>query len=84
MVSSSSSVMPCSSWLLNTRDSSFFHCIKSQFTGASTMRQTRKMGAENMANRSGDSLATLLGEISPKIRTKTVITTVDRVTPPSP
>ena len=37
--------------------------------------------AENIAKLSGDSLARLLGEISPKINTRTVITMVERVTP---
>ena len=45
---------------------------------------TLKIGAENIANFSGDSFARLFGDISPKINTSTVITTVDRVTPALP
>ena len=41
-------------------------------------------GAENMANASGLSFARLLGVISPKISTTTVITTVETVAPMSP
>ena len=35
------------------------------------------IGAENIANFSGDSFAMLFGEISPKINTTTVITSVE-------
>ena len=49
-----------------------------------TQMSTRRMGAENMAKRSAQSLAMLLGEISPKISTTTVTTTVEIVAPASP
>ena len=42
------------------------------------------MGAENIAKRSAQSFATLLGEISPKTSTTTVTTTVEIVAPASP
>ena len=42
------------------------------------------MGAENMANFSAQSFAMLLGVISPKIKTTTVTTMVERVAPMSP
>ena len=44
----------------------------------------RRKGAENMANRSGLSLARLLGVTSPKTSTTTVATAVATVAPPSP
>ena len=42
---------------------------------------SRSRGAENMAKASGDSLARLLGEISPKMSTTTVSTMVDTAGP---
>ena len=45
---------------------------------------TRRMGADSMAHRSAQSLAMLLGDISPKISTTTVTTTVEMVAPASP
>lgn len=49
------------------------------------MRQrTFKTGDDHMANRSGISLAKLFGDISPKMRTMTVMTTVDTLTPEGP
>ena len=53
-------------------------------SGVRAMMNTRRMGAENIAKASAQSLATLLGEISPKISTTTVITTVEIVAPTSP
>ena len=41
----------------------------------------RMSGVENIANLSGDSLASVFGEISPKIRTRAVTTTVATVVP---
>ena len=41
----------------------------------------RSRGVENMAKASGDSLARLLGEISPKTRITTVSTTVETAGP---
>ena len=41
-------------------------------------------GVENIANFSGQSLAMLLGETSPKISTKIVSTMVEIVAPASP
>lgn len=43
-----------------------------------------RKGAENTAKRSGQSFAIFWGEISPKISTTTVTTTVDTVAPISP
>ena len=45
---------------------------------------TRMIGAENIASFSGQSFATFFGVISPKIRTRTVRTTVETVAPMSP
>ncbi len=44
--------------------------------GRSRAMSSRRKGAENMANCSGNSLAMLLGEISPKIRITMVTTRV--------
>ena len=62
---------------LKTSESSFFHCRNKKFTGVRQKMNPRSSGAENMANRSGDSLAMLLGETSPKISTTTVVTRVE-------
>ena len=48
------------------------------------MISSLKNGAENTANCSGQSLAMLLGEISPKISTAIVIIIVEYVAPASP
>ena len=61
--------------------SSRFHWENRKFSGRRTSRNTRRMGAENMAKLSACSLARLLGEISPKIRMMTVRATVDTVGP---
>ena len=84
MTFSSSPVMPVSARGRNTRLSSFFHCKNSQFSGVKTTRNTRSSGAASMAKLSAFCLARLFGEISPKISTTTVITTVEMVTPLSP
>lgn len=63
---------------------SFFHWEKRKFSGVSTQIHRRIKGALTMAKRSGASFATLLGVISPKIRTTTVTTTVEIVAPMSP
>ena len=81
MVISSSSVMPGSSEGRKIRFSSFFHWEKRKFSGRRISRNTRSMGAENMAKPSACSLARLLGEISPKISTTSVSTTVEMVGP---
>ena len=47
-------------------------------------KNTCRIGAERIAKRSAQSLAMLLGEISPKISTTTVTTTVEIVAPASP
>ena len=80
-VTSSSSVMPPSADLRNTLDSSRFHWVNRKFSGVRTVRSTPSSGVANMANRSGDSLARLLGETSPKIRITTVSTMADTVGP---
>ena len=53
-------------------------------SGVKTQMRTCRIGAENMAQVSAQSLAMLLGEISPKISTTTVTTTVEIVAPASP
>ena len=63
------------------RPSTRFHWEKRKFSGVSTASSTRSSGAEAMAKASGLSLAMDLGEISPKISTVTVSTTVDTVGP---
>ena len=77
IVNSSSDVMPWLPDVLNRQDSSFFHCPNSQLIGVRTIRSPLIIGAENIANFSGDSFAMLFGEISPKINTTTVITSVE-------
>ena len=81
MVISSSSVMPWSSEGWKIMFSSRFHWENRKFRGRRTSRNTRRMGAENMAKPSACSLARLLGEISPKISTTSVSTTVEMVGP---
>ena len=49
-------------------ENSIFQSRNSRLTGVSRIRRKLMIGAENMANRSGDSFAMLLGEISPKIK----------------
>ena len=61
------------------RESNFFQRPNKKFKGESKTINNRKKGVENIANRSGQSLAMLLGEISPKINTTTVTTAVDTV-----
>ena len=58
-----------------------FHWENRKFSGVSTASSTRSSGAEAMAKASGLSLAMDLGDISPKISTATVSTTVDTVGP---
>ena len=70
--------------VLKKREMSFFHWEKRKFSGVSTQIHRRIKGALTMAKRSGASFATLLGVISPKIRTTTVTTTVEIVAPMSP
>jgi hypothetical protein len=53
-------------------------------TGVKIKISSRINGAANMAKLSGESLARLFGEISPKISTSTVITAVEMVTPALP
>ena len=64
--------------------SSFFQSENRKLSGVRTKRKTCRMGAENIAKRSAQSLATLLGEISPKTSTTTVTTMVEIVAPASP
>ena len=52
-----------------------------QFSGARRTMKTRRTGAEVIENFSADSLARLLGVISPKISTTIVTTIVDIVAP---
>ena len=82
--SSSSWDIFASSFVLKKRETSFFHWEKRKFSGVSTQIQSRIKGALNMAKRSGVSFATLLGVISPKIKTTIVTTTVETVAPMSP
>ena len=81
MVTSSSLVMPTSSLVWKTLDSSFFHREKKKVAGVRITMKNRRMGAENRAKLSGDSLARLLGETSPKIKITMVSTTVDTAGP---
>ena len=74
---SSSSVMPGSPEGRNTRFKSRFHWVNRKFSGRRITSSTRSSGAENMAKDSAFSLAMLLGEISPKISTTRVSTTVE-------
>ena len=83
-ISSSSCDILLSPFRRNAFASSLFQREKSRLSGSSTQMSTRRMGAENMAKRSAQSLAMLLGEISPKISTTTVTTTVEIVAPASP
>ena len=83
MVSSSSSVMAGSCLGGKNRSSSFFHCVNKALSGVSSTVSTRREGVSARATVSAFCLARHLGEISPKISTTTVITTVDSVTPAS-
>jgi hypothetical protein len=53
-------------------------------SGISTYIKTLRIGVENIAKVSGVSFARLLGVISPKIKTRTVVAIVASVTPESP
>ena len=53
-------------------------------SGVRSTISTRRDGVTARATASAFCLARLLGEISPKISTTTVMTTVERVTPASP
>ena len=78
---SSTMVIPGSSSDLKMCDSSFFHCANTKLTGVRIFTRTAMIGAENSANLSGDSFAMLFGEISPKIKTRTVVTIVETLAP---
>ena len=60
-----------------------FHMLKMKFSGVSIHMNTLSSGAEKRAKLSGASLAMLLGEISPKMRTTTVMTAVATEAPAS-
>ena len=64
--------------------SSFFQREKRAFSGVKIQIRICSIGAENMAHCSAQSLAMLFGEISPKISTTTVTTTVEIEAPISP
>ena len=81
MVFSSSSVMEWSGPVLKRNMSKIFHFENSQLIGVRRPMRKRMNGSENMAKRSGDSLARLLGLTSPKISTTIVMTTVETVAP---
>ena len=81
MVISSSSVMLLSPEDLNIFDSSALSPIKAKLNGARITVKNLSIGAENIAKLSAFSFAMLLGDISPNIRTATVMTTVEIVTP---
>ena len=66
------------------RESRRFHWEKRKFSGVKAHIRKRSIGAEKQAKRSAQSRATLLGEISPKISTASVTTTVEREAPASP
>ena len=81
--SNSSSVIPSASEDLKINDNNFFHKPNRKLNGVSTLTNIFKIGAENIANFSGDSFAILFGEISPKISTTIVVTAVDTLGPAS-
>ena len=83
-ISSSSGDILLSASRWNTLASSFFHRENRAFSGISSQIRHRRNGAAVMAHSSAQSLAMLLGDISPKISTTTVTTTVDNVAPMSP
>ena len=83
-ISSSSCDILLSAFRRNTFASSFFQSENRKLSGVRVQRNTCSIGAESMAKRSAQSLAMLLGEISPKISTTTVTTTVEIVAPASP
>ena len=83
-MSSSSCDILLSELRRKTFASSFFQREKTALSGVKTQMRTCRIGAENMAQVSAQSLAMLLGEISPKISTTTVTTTVEIVAPASP
>ena len=83
-IKSSSCDILLSPFRRNTFASSFFQSENRKLSGVRTKRKTCRMGAENIAKRSAQSLATLLGEISPKTSTTTVTTMVEIVAPASP
>ena len=83
-ISSSSGDILLSPSRWNILASSFFHRENSAFSGISSQIRHRRNGAAVMAQFSAQSLAMLLGEISPKISTTTVTTMVDSVAPASP
>ena len=66
---------------LNIFDSSALSPIKAKLNGARITVKNLSIGAENIAKLSAFSFAMLLGDISPNIRTATVMTTVEIVTP---
>ena len=74
-------MIPVSSSDLKICDNSFFHCANTKLSGVRIFTSTEMIGAENRANLSGDSFAILFGEISPKIRTSTVVTIVETLAP---
>ena len=58
---------------------SFFQSEKSKLSGVNMMLIALIIGAEKREKPSGNSFARLLGVISPKIRTRTVVAMVERV-----
>ena len=76
---SSSSVIPGSSDFLKILESSFCQPLKIMLKGKRIILKKLIMGAENKTNFSGEFLAIVLGEISPKISITTVSTAVETV-----
>ena len=84
IVSSSSSVIPCSASILNAFATSFFHALNRKFKGVKIIITNLMLPPKPIEVFSGISLARLLGVISPKMRIRTVVTTVAIVGPSEP
>ena len=66
---------------LKILSNSFFHCEKIHVSGKKITSKPQSKPQNMRAKPSGCSFAMVLGVISPKIRTASVITTVETVTP---
>ena len=83
-MSSSSCDILLSDLRWKTFANSFFQSEKIAFSGVKTQIKICSIGADSIAHCSAQSFAILFGEISPKISTTTVTTTVEIVAPASP
>jgi len=82
--SSSSSVRPRAVLRFTTLLKAALATLKKKLRGESRSTKTLSKGAQNKANFSGKSLAALLGKISPKIITTTVVMIVAAAKPSAP